>query len=401
MNGPIQFVVLLVVISATTGQFTLQLLDLEQYPMATCLDGSPGGFYFAPGSGSGSSSWMVHFQGGGWCINDNDCLGRSKTALGSSRGWGTGGCPNASSPVCYADGGAGGMLSSNPAVNPDLYNWNKVFINYCDGGSYSGSLSTPVSVNGQTIYYRGRYILDAVYDQLYALGLKRAKTVVVKGCSAGGLAAYLHADYIRARVAAVNPAARVLAAPGAGFFLDVASYAGPHIYTPNYQWVFEAMNASGSVNDACVASYGPAGQAWKCFIAPYVLPFIKTPLFVSNSLGDQWQLYNIMNLGCNPPDNNCNASQLAYFNNFRVQMIGLLAPVLESPANGAFLQECCVHVVEDVDGSWNGVLVQNQTQAQTFGAWLNDSTSFSSKAVDGPWNTNPTCARYGPEPKYY
>lgn len=46
------------------GQFTLSLINLEQYPLAQCLDGSPGGFYFSPGSGSGANNWIIHTQGG-------------------------------------------------------------------------------------------------------------------------------------------------------------------------------------------------------------------------------------------------------------------------------------------------------------------------------------------------
>jgi hypothetical protein len=43
--------------------FTLHLLDAAAFPMAQCLDGSVGGFYFQPGSGSGATQWMVHTQG--------------------------------------------------------------------------------------------------------------------------------------------------------------------------------------------------------------------------------------------------------------------------------------------------------------------------------------------------
>ena len=46
------------------AQFALHLLDLGTHPMAQCLDGSPGGFYYAPGSGSGANSWIIHTQGG-------------------------------------------------------------------------------------------------------------------------------------------------------------------------------------------------------------------------------------------------------------------------------------------------------------------------------------------------
>ena len=160
------------------------------------------------------------------------------------------------------------MISGDPAVNPQMYSWNRVFVGYCDGGSYSGAVTDPVNVGGSTIYYRGRFILDAVYTELFALGLSTATDVVIKGCSAGGLAVYLHADYLSDRIHAVNPAARVVASPGAGFFMDVTAFSGEKIYTPNYQWVFARMNTSGFVNQACIAAYAGTSDTWKCFMAP-------------------------------------------------------------------------------------------------------------------------------------
>jgi hypothetical protein len=120
--------------------FTLYLLDQGKYPNARCLDGTQPGYYFAPGFGNGSTSWLIHTQGGGWCTSDADCAGRARSALGSSATWGASGCDAATgktSPVCYADGGFNGMLSNSSAINPQLYNWNKVFINYCGCGALS------------------------------------------------------------------------------------------------------------------------------------------------------------------------------------------------------------------------------------------------------------------------
>lgn len=111
------------------------------------------------------------------------------------------------------------MISNSSTANPLLYNYNHVFINYCDGGSYAGAVSDPVTVGSQQIFYRGRYILDGVYAELFKLGLSSASTVIVSGCSAGGLAVYMHLDYISAKIHAVSPSTRVVGAPGAGFFL--------------------------------------------------------------------------------------------------------------------------------------------------------------------------------------
>merc|ERR1711881_118026 len=53
---------------------------------AMCLDGTPGAYYFQPGTGSGATKWYIHHQGGGWCESLDDCLGRSRGGLGSSNG---------------------------------------------------------------------------------------------------------------------------------------------------------------------------------------------------------------------------------------------------------------------------------------------------------------------------
>ena len=92
-----------------------------------CLDGSAAGFYIREGSGSGVSKWILHLGGGGWCVNKTDCYERSMMWLGSSKSW----------PSSVA---IGGFLSDNSTVNPDFYNWNVVYVMYCDGASFAGSV---------------------------------------------------------------------------------------------------------------------------------------------------------------------------------------------------------------------------------------------------------------------
>ena len=50
---------------------------------AQCLDGSSASFYHR--QGSESKVWMFFFEGGGWCLSEGDCIGRSVTVRGSSR----------------------------------------------------------------------------------------------------------------------------------------------------------------------------------------------------------------------------------------------------------------------------------------------------------------------------
>lgn len=79
------------------------------------------------GTGSGTTKWILHQEGGGWCYNEQECVERSKTVLGSSTSW-----PKTAS---FA-----GFLSPNEAVNPDFHNWNVAFLMYCDGASFSGDV---------------------------------------------------------------------------------------------------------------------------------------------------------------------------------------------------------------------------------------------------------------------
>lgn len=62
--------------------FTLELLDVATG--AQCLDGSAAGFYHRPGASN--ASWLVHFEGGGWCVDQADCERRAQSAIGSSKG---------------------------------------------------------------------------------------------------------------------------------------------------------------------------------------------------------------------------------------------------------------------------------------------------------------------------
>jgi hypothetical protein len=224
------------------GAWTLKLLSKTNSPRAACLDGSMPGYYIST-SPTGSKTWVIHTQGGGWCVSPEDCLGRSKSALGSSSSWGATGCPNPSSPVCTADGGAAGMLSNNSATNPLLWDANKVFVAYCDGTSYASALEAPMNVSGTNVYFRGASNLEGVFDALLGEngypgeGLATASRAIYKGCSAGGLAVYIHADRVGDRIRAVNPTVDYAAAPGAGFFMDVPGFDGAYHYRGNYQWV--------------------------------------------------------------------------------------------------------------------------------------------------------------------
>ena len=89
-----------------------------------CLDGSPTGYLLRMGSGEGADKWIIHLGGGGWCNSTEGCYNRSMNPLGSSKYW-----PH-TAPL-------NGFLSDNSTVNPGFYNWNIVYVMYCDGASFA------------------------------------------------------------------------------------------------------------------------------------------------------------------------------------------------------------------------------------------------------------------------
>ena len=93
-----------------TGFF---LTDAAKNKGAVCLDGSPSAYYLSPGSGAGADKWYIHMQGGGWCRSLKDCLGRSTTDLGSSKGYSA----NKTGAEMETQSGA---MSRDPTNNPQV-----------------------------------------------------------------------------------------------------------------------------------------------------------------------------------------------------------------------------------------------------------------------------------------
>ena len=260
------------------------LTDAAKTDNAVCLDGSPGLYYHRPGTGDGANKWYIHQEGGGWCSSIGACQGRSMQALGSST--------NYTATISMGSS----YFSLDPAVNPLMHNWNMVYFKYCDGGSFSGSnaSSTFDPTTNTTLHWRGKHILNGgITDMLTKRGLAQASEVVVSGCSAGGLATFLHCDHWADRIHVEGAAsAKVVCMPDSGLFRDYEGCTEPGVcHAPGYHdrltWVFDWMNASSGVNDACVAAETPTSN---CMFAEHTMKHIQTPTFPLQSEYDAWQV---------------------------------------------------------------------------------------------------------------
>ena len=72
------------------------------------------------------------------------------------------------------------------------------------------------------MYFRGERIVKSIINEFYAR-MSKAKTVIISGCSAGGLATYYWIDYFR-NILPQN--VLVLGIPDSGIFIDMKSIDG-------------------------------------------------------------------------------------------------------------------------------------------------------------------------------
>lgn len=407
--------------SAASGSNVMQLHLMKDHGLsgmgAVCLDGTDAGFYFAPAANaSDANNWQLYFQGGGWCYDEVDCWGRAGSNLGSSQNW-----PSSVS--------ADGIMSDNCGVNPDFCNFNRVFLAYCDGNSFAGNRDQPVKVMGpdgtqRDLYFRGRRVLDAVLETLMPMGLEKAERVLLTGCSAGGLAAYLHTDYVHEQLTSRVPTLRVFkSAPISGFFLRHDTVEGKAVYEAEMKSIFLLSNATHGLNNKCVQAM--TGSEWKCNFADMAYQFTEANIFPLNSALDSWQTIcvwtaelvpgfpnqtTIANGNCsaaagweqcskNPEQ--CTSDQITKANQYITdfQTVMSSSVVHNKAGNGAFVHSCHTHC-EAQTAAWNTFAVDGVTMQQAVSSWWNsDGTEPASQHTyqsclyhaTSPHKCNPTC----------
>ena len=350
------------IISPNDDNTTAIAVNLSSYAETTgarCLDGTPAVYYFRKGVGSGANKWYIHHQGGGWCESWDDCLGRSKGGLGSSHGY-----PPSMSMV-------NGYFDARPSINPMMYNWNMVLMRYCDGGSFSGNNETVATYNGTKLYYRGKRIREAVFDSLKTEhNIGKATDAVISGCSAGGLATFLHTDQWCDSLQK-DAKVKCVGMPDSGFFLDYQDprYAGGGLrntpggtYHSGLKWVFTTMNASAGVNQDCVKAHAtgpphdPDTPSYLCMFAEHTSPFTHTPLFPLQSEYDSWQTGHVLYY-----PNTAKDVQVLGNNLTKRITADLFGP---HPQSGAFLDSCWHHC-----GAWDQIRIDGELVSTAFAKW--------------------------------
>jgi len=309
-------------------------------PDARCLDGTP--YYYYISVGSASTRFYIYHQGGGWCQDLDECAGRAKTALGSSSTWG-------------ATQDMGADMSRDPTVNALMNNFTYVYLPYCDGGSFSGDATSP---SAPLLYFRGLKIREAVIASLKAnYSFDSATDLVIGGCSAGGLAAYLHVDWYAQQA----PKAKARGMIDSGFFLD-GNYSrdGKPDYEARMENLYNFMNSKVGINPTCAEKLG-----YKCLFAYNIIPFNKTPTLALNSaydatMGNGQCGHSGITFDWNDP-----ASVNACGNYVRT----LMKTLLKSPS-AAFLDSCKHHC-----GEWDSIHIDTLDSSTAMNTWFTQGSN--------------------------
>jgi hypothetical protein len=299
-----------------------------------------------------------------------------------------------------AGGELGTFFSEDPAVNTRFFNWNVAYAKYCDGASFSGNRSEPVLAGGKQLYFRGARIFHAIVESLRIdKGMANASEGLLSGCSAGGLATYLHCDAWAELIAPI----KAKCAADAGYFANIPSAFGTPT-TPNprnsiiemeYTWIFENQHSNNSrygVNQNCLDAMGHYNPL--CFFPENSLQYMRTPLFILNSGYDSWQTNFIWFTpnGAKPMDagwhgcaqfiSQCNQSQLQLMDHYHAKFVAKLKPMTDpSSPHGGFVESCMSHCQGFYTGASRNY--NHMSAYTTFAQWYDGN--ITAKAVDQPY----------------
>ncbi|XP_055823411.1 pectin acetylesterase 8-like [Solanum dulcamara] len=363
-------IVLLTILLGDVGHgldINITVLDTATTQGAVCLDGSPPAYYFDRGFDTGLSNWIIFLEGGGWCESISDCQSRTTTDKGSSK--------NMKNQSQFA-----GILHNTPQQNPDFYNWNRVWVNYCDGASFTGDVEH-VDLE-KKLYFRGARIFKAVMDDLWSKGMQNAKNAILSGTSAGGLATILNCDKFRSFF---PDDVKIKCVANAGFFINANTISG----TPNIRKMYQrVVNLHGLVKNlpqACTSKMEPS----LCFFPENIVPYVQTPLFIINSAYDAWQISNTLvppNLDsqhtwkhCKDRISDCTFSQRITIQAFGEEFLKIFEGLTPHYTRGYFITSCHTHARIVWEKYWFNATsprILNKTIAEVVGDWYFDRATF-------------------------
>ncbi|KAJ1296343.1 hypothetical protein BS78_01G293300 [Paspalum vaginatum] len=287
-----------------------------------------------------------------------------------------------------------GILSNRPAMNPDFYNWNRVKLRYCDGGSFMGD--SIYRNSSSVLHFSGQRIWDAIITDLLKKGLAKAEKVLLSGCSAGSLATFFHCDNLKERLGGT---ATVKCLSDAGFFLDLSNISGNNTIRQFFSSLVSLQGVQKNLNIDCLNS---TDYPYLCFFPQYALPNIRAPFFILNSAYDVYQFHHIFVppssdprgqwSRCKSDPGACSTSQIATLQDLRRAMLTSLKQFEREREAGMFINSCFAHCQSELQDTWfapNSPSIHNKKIAEVVGDWYFERSA--AKEIDCPYPCDSTC----------
>ena len=151
-----------------------------------------------------------------------------------------------------------------------------------------------------------------------------------------------------------------------------------------------SFGRDGALKPECKAAFPDA--PWRCFMAPHMQPFIRTPFFMLQSKFDFWQLGNVLAIGDNcifgrHPCNSSAAERNAVLQ-YGADFLRQIQPVFANPRrNGGFITSCICHYHCPYGNltSPSGV-----TASELYGAFVNATMANGSSSELGGFTVDPS-----------
>ncbi|KAG9441298.1 hypothetical protein H6P81_017152 [Aristolochia fimbriata] len=259
-------------------------------------------------------------------------------------------------------------------------------------------LNLNINLQTTTLYFRGERIWNAFMLDLLPKGLNHAEKALLSGCSAGGLATFLHCDKF---TALLPNTATVKCLSDAGFFLDVRDVSGRNTIRPIFKRLVEFQGVEKNLDRRCTASLPDPSL---CFFPQYALQYIQTPYFIVNAAYDSYQFNHILVppstdprgqwSQCKRDIRECTQEQLNGLQAFRMKMLAALNPLTSSSDGGLFINTCYTHGQSELQDAWfapDSPRLNNKTIAEAVGDWYFGRNAY--KEFDCQYPCNSACVK--------
>jgi len=259
--------------------------------------------------------------------------------------------------------------------------------------------------------------MDATFQALLARGLNRAVNVLLTGCSAGGLAAYMHTDYVASLLP--TTVTKFRSVPISGFFLLHNTVESKSVYPDQIKYIFNLANSTNGVNAACIAAKTAADQ-WQCNFATETYKYIKSPIFPLDSNYDSWQTSCILTSepvpqnstsngncssapgweACGKDPNQCTNAQMTQYNQYGHDFVTMMnVTTAQKAGNGGFIYSCHTHCGAQTNSYFDTFAINGVTMQQAVSAWWSSPVTSAPKWYwpcyyndqTTPRQCNPTC----------